>query len=72
MNWAALFWLVAMILFLVAEAATVAVVSTWFALGSLAALIAALLGAPFWLQIGLFVIGSAICPPLVLVAGSSE
>ena len=61
MNWAALFWLVAMILFLVAEAATVAVVSTWFALGSLAALIAALLGAPFWLQIGLFVIGSAIC-----------
>ena len=61
MNWAALFWLIAMILFLVAEAATVAVVSTWFALGSLAALISAVLGAPFWFQVALFVIGSAIC-----------
>ena len=61
MNWAALFWLIAMIVFLLAEAATVTVISTWFALGSLAALLCAVLGAPFWLQIALFVIGSAIC-----------
>ena len=61
MNWAALFWLIALILFLLAEAATVAVVSTWFALGSLAALLSAVLGAPLWLQIALFVIASAIC-----------
>ena len=61
MNWAALFWLIAMIFFLLAEAATVSVVSTWFALGSLAALLSALLRAPVWLQAALFVIVSAVC-----------
>ena len=39
MNWAAVFWLVMIVVFLLVEAATVALVSTWFALGSLAAML---------------------------------
>ena len=61
MNWAALFWLIAMILFLLAEAATVTLVSTWFAVGSLAAMLVSFLNAPLWLQAALFVIVSAVC-----------
>ena len=53
-------WLVLMVVFLIAEAATVAMVSLWFAAGSLVALIAALLGAPLWLQITLFLAVSAV------------
>ena len=54
MNWAAIFWLVAMVLFMLVEANTVTLVSIWFATGSLAAMIAALLGAQVWLQAVLF------------------
>ena len=53
-------WLVLMVVFLIAEASTVAMVSLWFAEGSLVALIAALLGAPLWLQITLFLAVSAV------------
>ena len=53
-------WLVLMVVFLIAEASTVAMISLWFAAGSLAALIAALLGAPLWLQITLFLAVSAV------------
>ena len=60
MNWAALFWLIAMILFLLAEAATVTLVSTWFAVGSLVALLTWSLGGPFWLQLTLFLIVSCV------------
>ena len=56
----ALFWLAAVIIFCCVEAATVGLVSIWFAGGSLAALIAASLGAPFWLQITLFVVVSGV------------
>lgn len=56
----ALFWLVALILLAVAEAATVGLVCIWFAGGALVALIAAGVGAPLWLQIGLFLVVSAI------------
>lgn len=45
-------WLALVILFLIAEAATVTMTSLWFAGGSLAALVVALLGGPVWLQIG--------------------
>ena len=48
------FWLAAFILFVVAEIATVGLVSIWFAVGSLAALAAAALGAAMWIQIILF------------------
>lgn len=47
-------WLGLTVLFAVAEAATAALVSLWFIGGSLAALVAALCGAPLWLQIILF------------------
>lgn len=49
-------WLAALIIFAVAEAATVQLVSIWFAAGSLAAFIAALCHGPFWLQIILFLV----------------
>ena len=58
MNWAAIMWLVLLVVFLLAEAATVGVVSTWFALGSLAAMVTALLHGPVWLQTVLFVVVS--------------
>lgn len=53
------FWLIVMVLFLVVEAATVGLVCIWFAVGSLAALLAAMCGAQLWLQIVLFLIVSA-------------
>ena len=61
MNWAAVFWLVMIVVFLLVEASTVTLVSLWFAAGSLAAMLVSLLKAPVWLQICLFVIVSAIC-----------
>lgn len=60
MNWAACLWLVLMVLFLVVEAGTVALVSVWFAVGSLAAAITALLGGAVWLQITVFAVVSAV------------
>ena len=59
MNWAAILWLVLMVMFLLLEAGTVAVVSLWFAAGSLAALLAALAHGPVWLQTLLFLVVSA-------------
>lgn len=47
-------WFVLLVLFIWAEAATVTMVSAWFAIGALAAVIAALLGGQLWLQIVLF------------------
>ncbi len=61
MNWAALFWLAAMVVFLLIEASTVTLVSTWFALGSLASLVVALTGGGVGFQATVFVIVSAIC-----------
>ena len=60
MNWAAIVWLVLLVVFLIAEAATVTMVSLWFAAGALAALVIGLLHGPLWLQIGAFVAGSAV------------
>ncbi|MBQ6431175.1 MAG: NfeD family protein [Oscillospiraceae bacterium] len=56
MEW---MWLAALVLFAVLEASTSALVSVWFIGGSLAAMIAALLGAPIWLQLVLFFAVSA-------------
>ena len=44
-------WLVAMVVLLIVEALVPGLVSIWFAIGAFAALIAALLGAPLWLQV---------------------
>lgn len=56
----AIYWLVAMIVFLVIEAVTVSVVTIWFAVGALAALITCLLGGSIWVQFGLFLVVSGI------------
>ncbi|MCR5576000.1 MAG: NfeD family protein [Oscillospiraceae bacterium] len=45
------FWLVAMVVLLVVEGMAPGLVSIWFALGALAALISSLLKAPVWLQV---------------------
>ena len=55
-----LFWLVVMVILIVAEAATVGLVSIWFAGGALAALVSASLGAKPWLQLVLFRAVSAV------------
>ena len=61
MKSAAFFWLVLLVVFLIAEAACpIHLVSIWFALGALTALLCAALGAPVWLQITLFVAVSGI------------
>lgn len=60
MNWAAIIWLVLMVIFLIAEASTVAMVSLWFALGAMGAMIVSLLNAPEWLQILVFIVVSAV------------
>lgn len=56
-----LFWMAATGVFLVLEFLSAAMTSIWFAVGSLAALVAASLRAPLWLQISLFCVVSALC-----------
>ena len=60
MNWASILWLVLLVAFLAAEAATVSMVSLWFAVSALVALLVALLGGPGWLQGTLFLAISAV------------
>ena len=60
MNWAAIVWLALLVVFLAAEAATVSMVSLWFAVSALVALLVALLGGPGWLQGALFLVISAV------------
>lgn len=63
-------WVVIMVVFLVVEAATSGLTCIWFAIGALAALIAALFGAPIWLQLVWFFVVSVVTlyftRPLVL------
>lgn len=63
-------WVVIMVVFLVVEAATAGLTCIWFAIGALAALIAALFGAPIWLQLVWFFVVSVFTlyftRPLVL------
>ena len=54
MNWEAIFWLAAMVVFILAEAATVTLVSIWFAAGALAAIVVALLGGGIGFQVVVF------------------
>ena len=54
-------WLVLLILFLVAEGATAAVTTIWFAIGAIVAMFAAIFGAEIWLQAVLFAVVSVIC-----------
>ena len=66
------FWLIALVLFAVVEACTAGLVSIWFAVGALFALIAAALNAALWLQITVFLVASAISLILTRRAVSSH
>ena len=59
MNWAATIWLILMIGFVVMEAACpFHLVSVWFAIGSLAAMVVAIFSGAVWLQITVFAVVS--------------
>ena len=60
-------WLIAIVVFIAAEAATVALVSVWFIGGAVCALAAAILGAGLAVQLVVFLVVSAallafVCP----------
>jgi membrane protein implicated in regulation of membrane protease activity len=57
---ASIVWLVLIVVFLFAEAATVGIVSVWFAAGSLVALILSLFKLPVGLQITAFILVSGL------------
>ena len=54
----AVLWLIAVVVFLIVEGIVPGLVSIWFAIGALAALLAAMLRAPLWLQIVWFLVVS--------------
>ena len=59
MNWAATVWMILMVILLIVEGACpFHLVSIWFAVGTLAAGIAAMLNAALWLQITIFLVVS--------------
>lgn len=59
MHTAAIIWFVLMVVFLIAEAACpVHLISIWFAVGSLAATLVALLNGAVWLQVTVFLVVS--------------
>ena len=54
-------WLVIAVVLGIFEATTVALVSIWFAIGAVAAMVPAYFNAPFWVQILVFILVSALC-----------
>lgn len=60
MSGEVIFWIAALVLFLVVEAVTVGLASIWFAVGALAALICAMVGGAVWLQAVWFVVVSLV------------
>jgi len=58
-------WLVLLIVFAVIEAATVGLVSLWFAAGALVALLSTFFTANIWLQIGIFLGASTLALALL-------
>jgi membrane protein implicated in regulation of membrane protease activity len=58
-------WLVMLIAFAILEGLTAALVSIWFCIGAVAALIAAALGIPLQIQIALFALVSLACMLLI-------
>lgn len=53
-------WIIAIIVFVLIEAVTAQLVSIWFIVGSVAALAASFFGVPFYLQLIIFVVVSAV------------
>lgn len=60
MNTEAMVWLFVAIGFAILEASTIAMVSAWFSIGALVAMIAALFGAGIWVAVGIFLVVSAL------------
>lgn len=59
MNWPAIIWLGVLVVFLIVEASCpIHLVSIWFAVASLVAMVVALFGAGLWLQISVFLVVS--------------
>lgn len=65
MSQAVIGWLIAIVFFIIAEAATVALVSIWFIGGAVCALVAAILGAELGAQLAIFIAVSALLLALV-------
>lgn len=59
-QWMPMLWLLVAVIFGVIEAATVQLMSIWFAVGAVAAMVAALLGAGVWLQFIIFLVVAAV------------
>lgn len=47
-------WIIAIVVLLIVEGLTAGLVTIWFAIGAVAALICQMLGAPLWLQMAVF------------------
>lgn len=56
-----IFWLVAVVVFFVAEAITVGLTSIWFGAGALAALITSFFVGNIWVQVAVFLVVSVLC-----------
>ncbi len=54
MDWIAAVWFGLLVLFLWMEASTVTMISAWFALGALSAMVISFFGGQLWLQIVVF------------------
>lgn len=55
------FWVGAIVVFLLVEAAAPGLVSIWFAFGAAAGLVSSLFNAPVWLQFVWFAVVSVVC-----------
>ena len=60
MELTVIIWFALMVVFIIMEASTVTMVSIWFVMGALAAMIVSLLGGALWLQVVLFLAVSAL------------
>lgn len=60
MPTAGIIWLLAVIAFIILEACTYQMICVWFIGGAIGGMIAGMLGAGFWVQMGLFLVLSVI------------
>ena len=60
MEHTALLWFGLMVVFILVEASTVTMLSVWFVIGALAAMVTSLLGGEIWLQAVIFLTVSAV------------
>ena len=60
MEHTALLWFGLMVVFILVEASTVTMLSVWFVIGALAAMVTSLLGGEIWLQAVIFLAVSAV------------